>query len=72
MDLSELGGLLQFCNKKDVEKQMYPLWLVHFLLSGINKTEPMAFKQMLDGVLEGAKPQRTGDEILAEFLPLAE
>lgn len=68
MDLSELGGLLQFCIKKDVEKQMYPLWLVHFLLSGINKTEPMTFEQML----EGAKPQRTGDEILAEFLPLAE
>lgn len=68
MDLSELGGLLQFCIKKDVEKQMYPLWLVHFLLSGINKTEPMAFEQMLEGV----KPHRTGEEILAEFLPLAE
>ena len=70
LPLSELDGLLRYAGKKELQAQILPLWLVHFLVSRLTETEPMSYEELL-GSVEGKdvdkNEAKTDEEIINTF-----
>lgn len=73
MPLANLGELLLYAIKKETEKQIYPIWLVHFLISNLPGNESMELIP-LDTLLNDITQKNTenikaksGKDILSEF-----
>lgn len=63
--------------KEELEKQLAPLWLVNFLAAKLKGEEVMSYEDFHNMVFDEEKPvksksQRSGEEIINEFMPLVE
>jgi hypothetical protein len=70
LPLSELGELLIYAGKKELQQQIFPLWLVHFLVSKLTNQEAMPYDELLksvEGPAGGKKDEKTDEEILQEY-----
>lgn len=66
--------------REKVEKQLFPLWLVNYMLGKTAGIEVMDYEEFINQTLspttESAERattlKKTADEIMAEFMPLVE
>lgn len=74
LPLGELGGLLSYAGEKEIEKEIYPLWLVHFLISQLSGGKPTPYEELLSSVkfTVDATQKRSADEIIKDFAPIIE
>lgn len=87
--MSALRELLSFAYKEEeraqkaeIEKRLFPLWLVNYAVAKVKGGElEMDYEQFLKAVFSPqtpapkatkAKKVKTADEIMAEFMPLVE
>lgn len=65
-----LSELMQEAGEKEVESQVKPLWLAHFMISKISGTETKDWDSFISEVKKEettTKKQRTAEEIMNEF-----
>ena len=66
-----LSELMQEAGEKEVESQVKPLWLAHFMISKISGTETKDWDSFINEVKKEetttVKKQRTAEEIMNEF-----
>ena len=73
MPLANLGELLLYAIKKETEKQIYPIWLVHFLISNLPGNESMELIPLdtllndITKVNPANNTVKSGEDILADF-----
>lgn len=71
MPLANLGELLIYAIKKEAEKQLYPIWLVHFLISslpGNENADLVPFEQLINATTQKIPVNnKSGEDILADF-----
>ncbi len=85
--MAALGGLLSYAYKEEaaaqkleLEKRLFPLWLVNYAISRIKPgLEVMEYDEFIKLVLSDSdtpqpetKKKRTAEDIMAEFMPLVE
>ncbi len=68
--------MLELANDKELEAVLYPLWLSHHTARQTTGGEIVSYSELLERLKEKTettdKPQRTVDEIQAEFSPMIE
>lgn len=66
-----LSDLMLEAGEKEVESQVKPLWLAHFIISKISGTETKDWDSFISEVKKEetttVKKQRTAEEIMNEF-----
>ena len=85
--MAALGGLLSYARKEEaaaqkleLEKRLFPLWLVNYAVSKIKPgLEVMEYDEFIKPVFSDsdapqpkAKKERTAEDIMAEFMPFVE
>lgn len=69
--MADLDGLIFYAQKRETQKALTPLWLVHFAIAKLAGTECINPKEFF-GSLE-QRPEESGktaEEIEAEFAPI--
>lgn len=67
---------MKFANEKEIEGVLYPLWLSHHTAKQITGGEVVSYSELLGRIKQKEEtrnePQRSVDEITAEFAPMIE
>ncbi len=71
MPLADLDGLLFYAQKQETQKALTPLWLVHFAIAKLTRTEYISPEEFF-GEAQRTKitTQRSSEEIINEFAPI--
>ena len=64
--------MIELSIKKETEKQLYPLWLIHFLISKLTNQETIAMQDMINQTLNMKTNEKSADEILNKFAKIVE
>lgn len=71
MPLSFISELILNAKKKEMEKMMYPMWLVHVIQSTINKTEIQSIQEFMN-FEKNIKNNKTAEEIEKDMQKIVE
>jgi hypothetical protein len=64
--------MIKHAIKKETEQQIYPMWLVHVLISKLQGQEVIPIEEMLGKLQSEKTTTKTAEEIKDELLPFVE
>lgn len=72
--MSSLDGLISYASNEELQKIAYPLWIAHYITSGLGNKEPVAFEDFLAAVKgpEIQEKTRTAKEIQDDFMKIVQ